>query len=259
MANSDGVMVQSVARAVSILECFGDSTDELKLSEIVEGMQLSKSTVYGLVNTLVTKGLLEQNPQTKGYRLGIKLFELGNLVKEKMDLRTDAKPFCVELSQKYNCTVHLAALFESEVIYIDKVDYPGSMIFYSRIGKRAPLYCTGVGKAILAYLPKDTIRKYIKEHKLQSFTNYTITDQEQLIKELTLINKRGYAVDNEEIEFGLRCIAVPIFNYKNVPIAAVSISAPTARLPVENTEKIAGDVRFYGEQISKRFGFIADR
>jgi len=255
MANSDGVTVTSVARAISILECFSGSDAELRLSEIVMEMQLSKSTVYGLVNTLTTKGFLEQNPQTKEYRLGIKLFQLGSLVHKRMDLRSDAKPFCMELSQKYNATVHLASHYEDDVVYIDKVDSPGSIIIYSQIGKKAPMHCTGVGKAILAYLPNIAIENYIEEHPLQKFTDYTITDAKLLMKELKLTRKRGYAVDNEEIEFGLRCIAAPIFSHKDVPVAAISISAPTARLPVEDIKTIAADVQFYGQQISQRLGY----
>jgi len=256
MANSDGVIVKSVERALSILECFNGSA-ERKLSEIVEEMQLSKSTVYGLVNTLTAKGFLEQNPLTKGYRLGIKLFELGGLVLKRMDLRNEAKPFCMELSKKYNATVHLAAYYEDEVVYVDKVDSPGSIIIYSQIGKRAPMHCTGVGKAIMAYLPRNVIENYLKKHPLQKFTDYTITDTEQLIKELKLTRKRGYAIDNEEIEFGLRCIAAPIFSHRDFPVAAVSISAPTARLPEEEIETIASDVQMYAQQISQRLGYKA--
>ncbi|MEN6313680.1 MAG: IclR family transcriptional regulator [Clostridiaceae bacterium] len=255
MANSDGIIVKSVDHAISILECFSGSSAELKLSEIVAEMHLSKSTVYGLVNTLTTKGFLEQNPDTRGYRLGIKLYELGSLVHKRMDLRNDAKPFCVELSQKYNATVHLAFHYENEVVYIDKVDSPGSIIIYSQIGKRAPMHCTGVGKAIMAYLPKIAIDNYLAKNPLQKFTDYTITNPDLLMKELKLTRKRGYAVDNEEIEFGLRCIAAPIFSHKNVPIAAISISAPTARLPAEDIQTIASDVQFYGQQISQRLGY----
>ena len=105
MANAEGVMVQSIVRATDILECFSEQVAELGISDISKQMQLSKSTIYGLVNTLVAAGYLEQNPQTKRYRLGIKLFELGNLVLRRMDLRNEARPFCEELVHKHNATV----------------------------------------------------------------------------------------------------------------------------------------------------------
>jgi IclR family KDG regulon transcriptional repressor len=255
MANSDGVIVASVARAISILDCFSGSSVELRLSDIAMEMQLSKSTVYGLVNTLTAKGLLEQNPKTKGYRLGIKLFELGSLVRRRMDLLSDSKPYCTELSRKYNATVHLAIYNGDDVIYINKVDSPDAIIIYSQIGKKAPIHCTGVGKAIFAYLPKTSLENYLKKHTLQKFTDNTITNPEQLMKEFALIRNKGYAVDNEEIEFGLRCVAAPIFSHKNTPVGAISISAPTARLPEEDIETIACDVQFYAMQISQRLGY----
>jgi IclR family KDG regulon transcriptional repressor len=255
MANSDGVIVASVARAISILDCFSGSSAELRLSDIAMEMQLSKSTVYGLVNTLTAKGLLEQNPKTKGYRLGIRLFELGSLVRKRMDLLADSKPFCTELSEKYNATVHLAIYSGDDVMYINKVDSPDAIIFYSQIGKKAPIHCTGVGKAIFAYLPNASLEGYLNKHALQKFTDNTITNPQQLVKEFELIRKNGYAVDNEEIEFGLRCIAAPIFSHKKTPVAAISISAPTARLPEEDTKTIATDVQFYAKQISQRLGY----
>lgn len=259
MANPDGVIVKSVANAINILDCFAGLAGERKLSEIAVELHLSKSTVYGLINTLTTYGFLEQNPQTKGYRLGIKLFELGSLVLSRMDLRNDARSFCEVLSQKYNSTVHLAAYYEDDIVYIDKVDSPDSLIVYSRIGKRAPMHCTGVGKAILAFLPESVILKCMEKQALQKFTDYTITDRKLLMKDLLMTRMRGYAVDNEEIEFGLRCIAAPIFSHNDVPIAAISISAPTARLPEESIEKTASDVQYYANQISQRLGYNKKR
>lgn len=127
---------------------------ELGISEIAERMDLSKSTTYGLVNTLTAFGYLEQT-ENKKYRLGLKLFELGNLVQSRMDVRMEARPYCQLLADKYRTTVHLATHSEGEIIYIDKVDNNSSVVVYSQIGKRAPMYCTGVGKAILAFLPEE--------------------------------------------------------------------------------------------------------
>jgi DNA-binding IclR family transcriptional regulator len=218
-------------------------------------MELSKSTIYGLVNTLVAKGYLEQNVQTKRYRLGIKLFEFGTLVLKRMDLRNEAKPFCEELVSKHNATVHLAAHYGDEIVYIDKVDAPGAMIVYSQTGKRAPMHCTGVGKAILAFLSDDEMIRFLAKGDLQKYTEHTITDPEELYRELRRVRTCGYAVDNEEIETGLRCVAAPIFNHLNQPVAAISVSAPTVRLPLEQIEAIADDVQYHALQISQRLGY----
>lgn len=256
MTSAAGVIVQSVNRALDILGCFKGQSIELGISEISERMELSKSTVYGLVNTLLTNGYLEQNEQTKRYRLGIKLFELGTLVYNRMDLRNEAKVFCEELGSKYNTTVHLAAHYGDEIVYIDKVDAPEAVIVYSQTGKCAPMHCTGVGKAILAFLSDDEVKHAFAKGNLKKYTEHTITDPDELYRELRRIHSCGYAVDNEEIETGLRCIAAPIFNYMNQPVAAISVSASTVRLPLEQIEAIAKDVQYYALQISQRLGYI---
>ena len=183
MANAESVIVQSVVRATDILECFTGHLVELGITDISEQMQLSKSTVYGLVNTLVAKGFLEQNTQTKRYRLGIKLFELGSLVHKRMDLRNEAKPYCEELVQKYNVTVHLAALYGNEVVYIDKFDAPGAIIIYSQIGKKAPAHCTGVGKVILSFLKENELEHFFAKESFEKYTENTITDPGALAQE----------------------------------------------------------------------------
>lgn len=254
MANVEGVIVQSVARAIDILECFSGQSAELSISEISEQMQLSKSTVYGLVNTLVIKGLLEQSAQTKRYRLGIKLFEFGSLAHSRIDLRNEARPYCEALVHKYSVTVHLAARYGGDVIYIDKIDAPGAIIVYSHLGRHAPIYCTGVGKAIMAYLSEDEFRNIFAKGDLKKYTENTITDPEELAKEVLRIRSCGYAIDNEEIEIGLRCIAAPIFNCNNLPVAAISVSGPTARIPMKQIETIAKEVKECASQISQRLG-----
>lgn len=255
MSNSEGVIIQSVSRAASILDCFSDNR-ELGISQISDEMQLSKSTIYGLVNTLVVCGYLEQNNENKKYHLGIKLFQLGNLVKDRLNLRNEAKSYCEFLGNKYGFTAHIAALIDGKVIYIDKVDNSGSIIIYSQIGKEAPMHCTGVGKAILAYLPESFVESNLLNKELFEYTPNTITTRESLLKELEDIRLKGYSMDKEEIEFGLQCVAAPIFNAKSEPIAAISISAPVGRMPEKIIEDIAKNVKDCAFKISERFGFV---
>ena len=242
-----GVIVQSVARALTMISCFANDT-ELGISEIAERMDLSKSTTYGLVNTLTAFGYLEQT-ENKKYRLGLKLFELGNLVQSRMDVRMEARPYCQLLADKYRTTVHLATHSEGEIIYIDKVDNNSSVVVYSQIGKRAPMYCTGVGKAILAFLPEEYMEKYVLSRPLIKMTEHTITTGDGLLKELEQVRERGYAVDDEEIEPGLHCIAAPIFNHKRQPQMAISMSFPYGRM-------WDLDVLYYAKQTSERLGYI---
>ena len=251
----EGVTVQSVARALEILECFNDAA-ELGISEIAERMDLSKSTIYGLVNTLTSFGYLEQG-ENKKYRLGIKLFELGNVVQARMDVRQEARPWCQLLADKYRTTVHLAAYSEGDIIYIDKVDNTNAVVVYSRIGKRAPMYCTGVGKALRAYLPESYVEKYIYSRPMKPMTEHTIITREALEAELRKIREKGYAVDDEEIEPGLHCIAAPIFDHRHKPVMALSVSFPYGRLWDVDWEEATRDVLYYARQISERLGCVA--
>jgi len=254
MANSNGVMIQSVARAMEIMEHFNNKK-EMGLSEIAECMELSKSTVYGLINTLVAYRYLEQDSETKKYKLGMKLFELGCTVEKRLDLRNEARPFCEMISKKYGQTVHLATHHEGEVVYIDKFDMLNFIITYSQVGKRAPMSCTGVGKALLAYLPWEYSKKYILEKSFVVKTSKSIKSEEELYEELENIKRRGYSIDDEEIETGLKCVAAAIFNHKKEPVAAISLSGMTNKMTDEAIEIMSDDIMQCAKDISIQLGY----
>lgn len=255
MANSEGVIIQSVARALDILDHF-NKKKEMGISEISQCMELSKSTVYGLVNTLAAYGYLEQNLETKKYSLGMKLFELGCVVEKRLDLRNEARPFCEKISKQYGQTVHLATHYEGEVVYIDKFDMPDFLITYSQVGKRAPMSCTGVGKAMLAYLPWEYSKKYVVEKGFCIKTPKSIKSEEELKSELEVITKKGYSIDDEEIEIGLRCVAAPVFNHKGEPVAAISLSGMANKMTEEVVEEMSSDVMKCAADISLHLGYI---
>ena len=232
-----GIQVQSVARAIGILHCFEDHP-ELGISEIASMMALNKSTVFGLVNTLATYGLLEQTGSKK-YRLGISLFEMGNLAVSRVDIRSEAREVCAPLSYKYPAAIHIAVHSEGQVVYIDKLNVESNIISVSNVGRRAPMYCTGVGKAMLAYLPRSYRDTYLT-YPLHPLTDHTITTREALEAELEQVRETGIAVDNEEIEPGLYCIAAPVFRRDGSPAMAISLSFPmgaAARVDIEAAKK----------------------
>ncbi len=245
--------VQSVGHAFDILACF-EQDIELGITELAQRTNLSKSTVPGLVSTLEPRGMLEQTENSR-YRLGLSLFELGNLVAQRMDARREALPWCRKLADKYRTTVHLVTLSEDEVIYTDKIDYADAFVGYSRIGRRGPMYCTGVGKAILAFLPEDEREEYLRTHRLERFTANTVTDPDILRDLLVQIRRDGYAHDNEEIEDGLHCVAVPILDRTGRPQMALSISFPYGRYAAFDPNEIAHDILEAGVNISRRLGY----
>jgi len=250
----EGVQIQSVARALDIIKCFADEP-ELGISDISEKMGLGKSTVYGLVNTLVNYGYLEQGIRHKKYRLGISLFELGNLVLSRIDVRNETKDACMPLAKKYKATVHIASHSRGEVIYIDKIDLSDSLISSSSVGRRAPMYCTGVGKVMLAYLPKEYLQNYVLNHPLRKLTKNTITTEKKLLEELKTVRDTGIAIDNEEIETGLTCIAAPIFKRDGDIELAVSLSFPFNKVKDVDQDEVKENLLACTRNISARLGY----
>ncbi len=248
-------LIQSVDRALQILEVFDRNEKEMSLSQIARFLDLNKSTAFGLVNTLTARGYLEQNPENSRYRLGIKLFKLGSVVEVNLDIRDVAKPFLKLLSEKYKETVHLCLYVQGEVIYIDKVDGPGSMRMYSQMGRAAPFHCTGVGKAVLAFLDDSNIDQIIEQKNLKAFTPNTITTPQALRQEIRQIRDKGFCIDDEEIEIGLRCVASPIFNRKGDVVGALSVAGPAARIDDKVVGQMIEDVRKVSAMISERLGY----
>ena len=241
--------VQSVIRAVDILRCFEDD-ENLGLTEISRKIGLHKSTTFGLVNTLVHASLLEKNQKSEKYQLGLGLFSLGTLVKH--DLRSVVEPFLIQLVEQSKETVNFVVRNDDSVMYISKIESPHSMRICTQIGRHLPLYCTAVGKAILAFLDESEVHSILATRPPEEFTGKTITDTEQIIESLPLIRAQGYAVDDEELEYGLTCIAAPIFNSQGKPIAGLSVSGPTSRMDQPLLDKCSILLRNYTSQISDK-------
>jgi IclR family transcriptional regulator, KDG regulon repressor len=248
-------LIQSIERAADVLEVFLTTSPELSVKEISEKLQLSKSTVHGIIKTLEHRGYLEQNPEDLKYKLGIKLFKLGNFVSKHFDIGNIARPIIRDLANELNETVHLVTLQRDEVVYIEKVEGPRALTIYSHIGKRAPVHCTGVGKAILAHLSETEVDRLLLSASLEAFTEYTMTDMNEIKKHLVSVRETGYAVDDEEIELGLKCIAAPIFNHKGNVIASISCAAPKMRLDEEMLPKVIAGIKRAASEISKSLGY----
>ena len=251
----------SVAKAIRLLQAFTAETPELGISDLAKRLGLAKSTVHRLASTLIEARLLEQNAQTVKYRLGLAIFELGALVASQMDVSAQSVPYLERLMEKTGETVHLAILDKNEVLYINKIEKIDSLRtirMYSRVGRRGPVYCTGIGKALLAFQPAHKIEEIIAAG-LTAHTEHTITDPDTLRRHLSDIRARGYAVDNEEIEIGLRCIAAPIRDHSGNVIASISVAGPSQRLPKDRLISFAPDVIGTADTISRQLGFRESR
>ncbi|AGB42406.1 transcriptional regulator [Halobacteroides halobius DSM 5150] len=248
-------LVKSVNRSINILEELAKYENGLGVTEIGNRLDVHKSSVHRLLSTLVYRGLVEQDQETGKYKLGLKLFELGSRIFNDLEVREYAKPYIEELVRKTNETVHLVTLDQGEVLYIDKVKSPETITMASQIGARGPIHCTGVGKAMAAYLAETEVDKIIKKKGMPKQTENTITDPREFKEHLDLVKERGYAIDEIENEAGIRCIAAPIFDYDGDVVAAVSVSGPTMRVTKERISELAKQVRETGLQISYRLGY----
>lgn len=230
--------LQSLARAVAVLEMLGESEIPLSLAEICQRMQIHKSTAHRSLMVLERITLIERT-QDNRFRLGLKLYELGNRAVEQMDLRARIRPYFWRLSAQLGETVHLGVLQKTSVVYLDKVEPNRRICLSSKTGSSNPVYCTSLGKAILAYLPEETVGDIISRIRFVRYTSKTLTNKDDLLKSLERVRKRGFAVDDEEIETGVRCIGAPIFDESGFPIAALSMSGPTSRVRTQNAAAIA--------------------
>ena len=220
--------VKSLARAVSVLECFSQKEPELGVTEIADRLKMQKSTVYNILTTFQSLGYLIKNPSNNKYQLGYKLLHLGYIVSSNMSIRQQFIPHMKQIANACGEVCYLGLLDRMEVLYVEAV-YPNSQIqMRNSLGERAPLHCTGLGKAMLAHMKPEEIREVLSG-PLPGFTKCTITDPAVLSNELEEIRNNGYAVDNMEHEFGIRCVAVPFFSMDGSVMGAVSVSGPSPR------------------------------
>lgn len=253
---SKGKLVQSVDRALAIVDILAKEKVPMKLSSISTSLGLNISTVHRLLNTLMAWGFVEQDPNLGRYCLGIKTFEVGNAALYSMDIRSIAKPFLKELVDTCKETANLAILVDSEVVYIDQVESQNIIKMFAEPGTRGPSYCTGSGKALLASLKEPELNRVLREIDYKRYTDKTITNPEELRKELSLIKERGYSLDFGELEDDVRCVAVPIKNHEGKAVAAISVSGPRSRMTETFLEnELIPTVVNTTRQISERLGY----
>ena len=245
--------LSSVTTALRLLKAFSEKDDEIGISTLSKRLGIAKSTVHRLAVTLVSEGMLEQDPESGKYRLGIALFGLGALVRRRMNVSTQARPYLFALREKTNETVHLAILDGSEIMYVYNLESSQAIRMRSDLGVRKPAYCTAEGQAILAFQPAETVERIIREGLLPR-TPQTITDPARLMRALDTIRQRGCAIEDEESEIGMRCIAAPIRNDAGEVVAAVAVAGPASRLSKKTIADFIPHVIESAGRISARLG-----
>jgi IclR family KDG regulon transcriptional repressor len=244
----------TVAKAISILDILAIKADVgVSLSELCSLIDIPKSSTHRYLVTLQELGLAERKNNDR-YYLGTKVIELAGAYLLKSDLRNDSQAALDELADITGETVHLAVPSGTEVVYIAKVESKHALSMFSHIGARLPMHCTALGKAILAFSSPFELHAVLTKPLITRTPN-SITSINALEHELTLIRSRGYAIDNEENELGIRCIGAPIFDYTTKPIGAISISAPCERMDQERCNSLGPLVYLAAQKVSRRKGF----
>jgi IclR family KDG regulon transcriptional repressor len=247
--------IHVIDRAAQILDCFGFDHQELSVSEIGAKTGLHRSTAHRILMALEYNDLIKQNPSTGKYHLGIKLFKLGHQAVSQLNLREICRPFLSRLMNDTKETIHLAVLDDDQVLYLDKVEGPHALRMPSRVGRYIPTYCTSLGKAMLSCLDDQEVKSILRRQTLKPHTENTVKNINQLLADLRSVRKRGYAVDNEEIEIGLRCVGAPLRDYTGGMVGAISVAAPSARLSEKNTPVTGRMIIAIAAEISEQLGF----
>jgi DNA-binding IclR family transcriptional regulator len=253
--NGSPYRVQVVDRALAALDVLASRSSECSLVEMCAALDLHRSTVHRLMMVLEQHRVVDKNPETGRYRLGLKLFEFGSKALASFDPRRHARPFLDRLQRELSETVFFCILDDGQVFYLDKVESQQSIRTACTVGSRAPAYCTAVGKAMLAELPDAEVNDIVRRWGLKAITAKTITTAAALKTELKTIRSRGYAIDDEEKEQGLRCVSSAVRGHSGRPLSAISVSGPAFRITKERIPEIGEVVMQVANDLSVEFGY----
>lgn len=241
--------IQSLARGLKILDLMAAAEGGIGITELAAELGVDKSSASRLVQTLTSYGYAEQDADTRRYRLGPQIVRLSRSLLTRMPLRDQAKPFLRQLVERTGECAHLAILAQGQAMYIDQVESLASLRVTTGVGTLAPLHCTALGKTFLAFggepIPAD----------LPAFTPRTITNQDTLRAHLDQTRRRGYAVDDEEYEYGVRCVAAPVYDFRGKVVGAIGISGPAGRIGLEHLTQVGAVVMEVSQELSNRLSF----
>jgi DNA-binding IclR family transcriptional regulator len=247
--------IQVLDRALGILELLSADGPGLTLGELVERTGLHKSTVHRLLMVLEQHRFIEKKSATGAYHLGLKLFELGSRALGQLDLHERARPHLERLVFETGETAHLCMLDEGEVLYLEKVEAPRTVRIPSVVGQRYPVHCGASGKSLLAFLPEKQVDDLIRARGLKPYTRNTITTPARLKAELQLVRERGYALDNEEFEEGLKCIAAPVRDHSGRTVASIGVAGLAFRMTDDKLPVLAELIRDVAGKLSAELGY----
>ncbi|MBT8409282.1 MAG: IclR family transcriptional regulator [Alphaproteobacteria bacterium] len=247
--------LSSVTTAIHLLKTFTEEDQELGISEIAKRLDVAKSTVHRLAGALLEEGLLQQNPETGRYGLGVGLFSLGSLVRARLDVTIESKHVLSALREQIKENVRLAVLERDSVVFLHDFEGPQTLRLRSATGQLRPAFCTAEGLCLISGLRQPQIDQFLAYPRFERAPN-TTTDEDAFLARVRQVKRRGYAFEDEECDEGTRCVAAPIFNAEGRIVASVGVAGPRARIKKNQIPKIAPIVVEAASEISQRMGFI---
>lgn len=252
MAKEGGI--QSINRALDIIEALSGERNGLGVSEISRRIGLHKSTAYRMLQTLAAREYIEKNDEGN-YRIGLNLIKAVSYHINSLELQTEARPFITKVTRELGLTCHMGVLDGNEVVYIEKMDVFSNVRLYAQIGVHVPSYSCSLGKCLLSNYSTSDLRKLMANCTFVRFTDRTIGSIEELIRDLDGVRKRGWAIDDEESETGYRCLGAPIYDYRGDIIAAISASGPTGIFTKDRIRPVAEYLMIQADEISRSMGY----
>ena len=247
--------VQSVERTLDIIETLSEHKTGVGVTTLSKELRLHKSTVHRLLTTLMLRKYVEQDTETSKYKLGMRLFELGNAVLSKLDIRQHAMPYLRQLWRTTGETIQLAIVDQYKVLYVDVLETLERVGVKSNVGERVPLHCSAAGKVWLTNLPDDRLNEVLKFVKFEPFTPYTIDSAEKLKESVKQARENGFAIDNQEYSTDLISVAAPVKNYRGRVIACITITSPALRMNEDKIKEFGAQVKTTAEKVSQSMGY----
>jgi DNA-binding IclR family transcriptional regulator len=244
----------SVQRCLRLLSLFSEAPGGLSAAEVVKRSSLPVSTVHRFLANLETAGFLECNGGGK-YHLGISCFSIGHAALSQLDIRRLSLPYLRALNQHTRETIHLTVRQQLTAVYVEKLDSPEHLRIFSRIGASVPLYCTAVGKVLLAFMPQAELEQVLPQIEMRRLTPNTIANVQELEQHLHRVRKAGHAFDLEEHEPHIRCVAAPIWDHTGTVNASLSLTAPAVRMGIPRLRQLAPLIQEAGLRISRELGY----
>ena len=246
---------QTVVKALHVLDAVAESEEPINLTALVAETGLEKTSVHRLARSLAEGGLLRFDQGSRSYSLGWRLIELGALASQRTKALSVADQYLNSLRDETGETIHLGAYDKGEIVYLAQKASSAPVVVRARVGQRRPMHSTAMGKVLLAFGPEDWLLQLLRGPDLEAYTENTIRDKEELQAHLQRVRRVGFAIDDEEMTPGIRCVATPIMDYTGLAVAAISVTGPAFRISRGGLDRLTAEVLAASNSISSDLGY----